>query len=131
VHDSKIGRSTSEEGHSRCFRDVGCESALPPKNRHRQLDQPRPKSASNGSDSITSSAGNSNVGIVEQQRLARDVERALDSPPRIIPRMSEADRRPGTFRSWVPLGPIGPSIRAAAAEAGRAQAYRKIENIHG
>src|SRR3979490_730458 len=55
------------------------------------------KRAITGSDSITSSAGNSNVGIVEQQRLARDVERALDSPPRIIPRMSEADRRPGTF----------------------------------
>src|SRR3984893_9481441 len=61
-----------------------------------------------GSDSITSSAGNSNVGIVEQQRLARDVERALDSPPRIILRMSEADRRPGIFRSWVPLGSTGP-----------------------
>jgi hypothetical protein len=31
--------------HSRRFRDVGCESALPPKNRHRRLDRPRRKSA--------------------------------------------------------------------------------------
>src|SRR5258708_17180505 len=35
-------------GQSRRFRDVGCESDLPPKNRHRQLDRPRPKSATLG-----------------------------------------------------------------------------------
>jgi hypothetical protein len=38
-------RPMSRLGHSRRFRDVGCESALPPKNRHRQLDRPRPKRA--------------------------------------------------------------------------------------